>query len=291
MISRYLFILFLSTKIFSQALTGTVFDNTTKKALELVNITFLNKNIGTYTTKEGKYKIMIADTTEVLLISSLGYKTETVLLSSLDLKRNPILDIFLNPKSEELEEVVIQSTKLKYTSTKTLGLHKNLKVRTGFPFGYEFSNYIENPYHKEGKLKSVIISINRKKIYDYLANYNIKFYEYDPITKRPGKEIYLQNLYVEPENKTYKLKIDVEKYLIDFPVNGICIGVEILNKKYPHLNNQMDKIAPSINFTHTDQKVLTWTRYRNKEWKIGTSKSQVKNNFVNAMINIEVLMQ
>lgn len=53
----------------------------------------------------------------------------------------------------------------------------------------------------------------------------------------------------------------------------------------------MDKIAPSINFTHTDQKVLTWTRYRNKEWKIGTSKSQVKNSFVNAMINIEVQMQ
>jgi hypothetical protein len=51
----------------------------------------------------------------------------------------------------------------------------------------------------------------------------------------------------------------------------------------------MSKIAPNINFTHTKWKFLT--RFRSKKWIIGTHKSQIKDAFVNAMINIEVQIE
>lgn len=76
-----------------------------------------------------------------------------------------------------------------------------------------------------------------------------------------------------------------------FPRNGICVGVEVINTRYEGKLKSMAVIAPRILFTHTERKLVTWSRYRNKEWKVDTTKSQVRNDFVNAMINIDVVTE
>jgi hypothetical protein len=41
----------------------------------------------------------------------------------------------------------------------------------------------------------------KKKDFDYLATYNIRFYEFDSINRTPGEELYFENLIVEPTKK------------------------------------------------------------------------------------------
>ena len=137
-------------------------------------------------------------------------------------------------------------------------------------------------------MEQVILNLNKSKEYDYLATYNIKFYEYNSVNKEPGELLYFKKLVINPENKTYELKIDVEELGITFPKNGICIGVEIVNDKYEQPTKSMAIIAPKINFTHTDLKLLTWSRFRNKEWKSHTRKSPVAKGFINGLVKIMV---
>jgi len=265
---------------------GRVLDSLSKKPLYLINVSYIKKDIGTYTDAEGFFEIK-KDTTDYLFISSVGYKEKKISVN----KYNNV-PIFLSEKIEELEEVLISNKRIRYSETKKVGLKQKLKLRKSLPFGYEFSNLIINPYKKNGVIKTVIIDLNKSKKYDYLATYNIKFYKYDPIKKQPGKLIYFKNIIINPKNKTYKLKIDVESLKIDFLENGVCIGVEIVNSKYDEPLKNMAIIAPKINFTHTKEfDILTWSRYRNKNWRVNTNKSRVKREYINGSINLEIRIE
>lgn len=280
------FILLLSVTGNSQVLSGIVTDSTTKLPIHLANVTFIEKDKGTYTTQDGKFDLKV-DNENQILISSIGYESQILDISQIkDFKQ--ILSVRLIPSTEKLTEVFITAKKSKYTSSRTLGKPKKLKVRTTLPFGYEFASLIKNSKNKKGIVEEVVLNLNKSKDYDYLATYNIKFYEYNPITKQPDQWVYHENLIVRPENKTYKLVIDLTDLNISFPENGICVGVEIVNDKYKEPINSMAIIAPKINFTHTDLEVLTWNRYRNKDWKLGTKKSKVRNDYINGLIQIKV---
>lgn len=283
--------IFVNMKTCSQTLKGRLIDSITKKPIELANITFVKKDLGVNSDLNGNFKIKIKDKSDNLQISSVGYNKKIINLSKFNETLDYAVDIELSPKIEKLEEVLISNKKKKYSSIKILGLNKKLKIRSGFPFGYEFCNFIKNPLNKNGKIKSIILSLNEKKDFDYLATYNIRFYEFDSINRTPGEELYFENLIVEPQNKTYKLKINIDALKIKLPKKGICIGVEIINSKYNEEISSMSKIAPNINFTHTKMEILTWTRFRSKKWIVGTHKSQIKDAFVNAMINIEVQIE
>lgn len=212
-----------------QTLNGIVTDFETNLPMHLANVTFIEKDKGSYTDLTGKFELNI-DNEKQILISSVGYESLIVNVSEIkDFEQ--ILKIKLKPSAEKLEEVVISAKKKKYTSSKKLGESKRLKVRTSLPFGYEFANLIHNPKNQDGIVEQVILNLNKSKEYDYLATYNIKFYEYDSISRQPSKLLHFENLVISPENKTYELKIDVEELGITFPKNGICIGVEIVNMK------------------------------------------------------------
>ena len=282
------FLITLST--YSQSVNGKVIDSVTNNPIEYANITLINRDFGAYSNEKGQFKISLKEGDKSLLISSIGYKNKIVEIKE---KITDSITILLNEDIEKLNEVIVSSKKIKYSSIKTLGLNKRLKVRTSLPFGYEFSNLIKNSSNKKGILKTIILSLNKVKKYDYLSSYNIKFYEFDEKTNEPGDLLHYENLIVTPENKTYKLKIDVEELDIPFPKNGICIGVEIINTQYKESIKSMAYMAPKINFTHTKEKeILTWSRFRNKNWKIHTKRSSVrKNEYINGEINLEVKLE
>jgi hypothetical protein len=275
----------------SQNLIGKIIDSITLKPIAYVNITYVERNLGTNTNENGEFSLNDINVNKKLQISHVGYLTKKINLSVFKEKKTHLIEIKLISKQEELEEIIITHIKKKYSSNKNLGISKNLKIRTGFPLGYEFSNYIKNPYNKKGKLVSIILNLNKRKEYDNLCSYNIKFYKYDEINKSPGEEMFFENLIIHPQNKSYKLKIDVEDLNIDFEKNGICIGVTILDTSKKKLNETMSKNAPYINFTLTEKEILTWTRFRDKQWKVATTKSPTNEKYINSMINIDVKIE
>tara|TARA_R110000868_G_scaffold371395_1_gene634960 strand:+ start:108 stop:998 length:891 start_codon:yes stop_codon:yes gene_type:complete len=284
--SLLLFIILCNANSNAQSkLEGIIKDSITKNNIPFVNVAYEALNVGTMSNNEGYFNLKKIDSLKFIQISSVGYESKRVNIATLS------KIIYLRPKIESLEEVVINSKQLKYTKNIKLGLKQTLKIRTGLPFGYEFSSYIENTAKKRGLIKEVILNLNKAPTYDFLATYNVKFYNFDSIKKQPGKLIYNENIFITPENRTYILKIDVEKLRIKLPIEGICIGIEVVNKENYKITS-MSTIAPKINFTHTKQKYSTWLRFMNKNWILSTNESHAKKGiFVNANINITALIE
>jgi hypothetical protein len=267
--------------IYAQSnIQSVIKDSLTTKGIPFVNIAYLNLNIGTISDEEGFFSMKKNNDQQFLQLSALGYRNKVVDINKID------STIYLSPKIEQLNEIVVYGKKNNYTKNIKLGLSAFFTViKTHLPFGYEFASYIENKYHKKGIIKEVLLSLNKTEKYDFIATYNVKFYSYDSIRKQPGTALFEQNIFVKPENKTYKLKINVENYNISLPKEGVCVGIELVNVEN-FKTTSMSKIAPAIIFTYTNADNLTWTRFMNKKWGQDSKHPPRINDFSNASIVI-----
>lgn len=277
--------LFFSFVAYSQKveIQGEIKEDLTHKPIPYASITYLLKDIGCYATESGTFTLPL--TTHVadslIQISSIGFKTKILNINTLS------KTIFLEPVSDQLQELLIEKTKRKPNKTVHFGVRQTKpKIRTSLPFGYEVATYIQNIHEKSGIVKEVVLSLNKNTKSDFVASYNLKFYTYDSLTNKPGKLLYNDNIIVQPENKTYKLKIEVEDLNIPLPKSGICVGIEILNTK-GFKTTDLISVAPYINFTETDKSKITWSAFRNKDWIKRTRESHLKRgSFINAKIEL-----
>lgn len=288
-----LFLLFSLPNIFySQTISGNVKDSLSQNSIPFANIVLMS-GTGIYSDNYGKFEIDIKNSIyDTLQISAIGYIPKKIALSKFKSKKNIQINIFLEPYIEELNEVVINSKKNKYTKKLTLGEDRNGNIGVTSLIGYETCVFFENPLNKDGKIKRVFIDLKKRKDADYVATLNIKFYMYDKKNNAPGKELYNKNIYINPKNKKYRLWIDVEDYNIHFPESGICLGVEMVNtigkvKKYAYF-------GPMFRYTLSDNnESITWSNYHNKGWKGGEAKHPKYKKFStgisNPMFGLEAL--
>lgn len=286
---KFLILFICLQPVYGQTFSGIVLDSLTNEPIAYSSLSFDKLNKGTFTNELGEFKLKWEVNQKSIIVSCLGFEKKIVAYSDLKAGENNILKLV--QKENTIDEVVVVGLKRKYTGIKKIHTPKKIKVRSGLPFGYEFCTLIKNKFNKPGKMYSISLSLNKMENLDYLATYNVKFYEYDSIKKMPGESIYEENVIIEPENKTYHLKIKLDTLNIDFPKNGICVGIQVLNKKYDEKINSMSKIGPYINFTHTKMEILTWARFFDKDWSVYTRKSNVRNDFQNGMINAEVKIE
>jgi hypothetical protein len=276
------FIPLVSNGSYSQIISGTIVDSISKKPIELATISLSTSNYTVLSNKAGHFEIDHRKDKGNLQVSNIGYNTKSIVLSD---KEDYYL-VYLSPKTEELKEVIIISNNKpkNYSPDKFLKSKRDHEEDFGFQFDTENCVFILNPYHKKGKIKSLDLELKKVKGYnennknkiDYLAAFNIKFYSYDSHKNKPGKEIHNKNIIIEPENKTYTLKIDLDSLQIPFPENGVCVGVEIINTKYKNPKMTFAYIGPFLNFYENRQfsPTTSWTRYRNYENDFITSTDQ-----------------
>jgi len=213
----------------SQTIKGIVKDSTTQKSIAYSSIALLN-NKGTYSDEFGNFELDIKNSIyDTLKISTVGYKAKYIPLLKFKNKDIVNLTFLLEPRIEELDEVVISNKKIKYNDKVTLGEKKDGNIGKSSLIGYETCIYIENPRKTTGKVKKVYVNLKKDKSASYVATFNIKFYEYNETTQKPDKELYNKNIFVYPKNKKYTLWVDVENFDISMPENGICIGIEMVN--------------------------------------------------------------
>lgn len=267
------FLILFSNLSNSQTLEGILLDRNTKKPLELASVYFKESGYTIFSNSDGRFSIEISvSKNEELIISSIGYEDLVVKLKEYSKNEENQAVFFLVPKTEQLEEIVISNEKIDYSWAKTITSRRKPKKGFSFQFGTENVKLIQNPYFKKGKIKKVILSLNKmaknrkspKWEIDYLTAYSIKFYSFDKKKQKPGKEIYYKNIIVEPENKTYNFIIDVDSLNIAFPVDGVCVGVEYVNTRYVNPKKVFATIAPGMNFYEEKEMkpILSWIRYR-----------------------------
>ena len=283
-------ILFLTINLsYAQTIKGVVKDSITGKSIAFANVVLKNGK-GTYTNEFGNFELKIKNINNgTLKISTIGYQSR--ILPTTSFTTDGTLEILLQPEIENLDEVIISSKIIKYGERDVLGEKRDGNMGVTSLIGYETTVLIENPKNRTGKVNGVYIQLKKRKDAEYVATFNLKFYEFDSITNSPGKLLYHENLYVQPKNKKYKLWVDVKDLGILFPESGICLGVEMVNtsgkvKKYAYF-------GPRYRYTFTEEKDLkTWSNYHNTGWRDGSieykNPKRTKVGVLNPMIGVEV---
>lgn len=276
-----LFFFFFYLISFSQEISGTIIDFDSSEKLPYANITFLKVNKGNYSKEDGSFKLTLPNKdliTDSLLISFVGYPSKKISVKSL---LNNHRTIKLKKDNQVLDEVILNVKKAKYSSTKSLSVkHKGLYASSE-PFGNETITFIENEKNKKGKITNVELNFKankRENIKTYKAYFRVKFYELDSITKAPGKLLSYDDIIIKPENKTQKVKVDLEDNFILFPKNGVFVGLEVIKPSSVTVNSSMYVVAPAITKSHTETP-LSWYRYRGKNWFLNDRKSPFKKKF------------
>jgi len=288
----FIFLLFITHISNSQTIKGIIKDSLTQAPLAYSSIALLN-NKGTYSDENGNFELDIRNYIyDTLKISTVGYKSKIIPLNIFKNKEIIKLNIFLSSKIEELEEVVISSKKIKYKNKVTLGEERDGNIDKSSLIGYETCIKIDNPKKINGKIKRVYVELKKNKKANYIATFNVKFYEFDSKKNLPGKELYNKNIFIEPKNKKYRLWINLKDFNIKFPENGVCVGIEMVNTI-----GKVEKYAffgPLFRYTLSENdKSITWSNYLNTGWKDGSNAhkkfKKFKTGTSNPMIGIEVL--
>lgn len=302
MLKKCFILLFFCQSIYSQNVRGVVLDSLNKKPIELANVFFADTYYGTFTDSKGEFELNIKDNKSDLYLSNIGYQTKKIKFLDFVNIQDSIIVFYLNPQVEELNEIIISNKKQNYSSIKSILSEREKTLYYSFQFGSENVSYIKNEFYKKGKIEAIFLDFQKVKDFtepckkckvEYIISLNIKFYEFDKKNKIPGKEIYDKNIIVELQNKTYKLKIDVEKFGIDFPIDGVCVGIETVNTKYKSINTKFSLSAPSIKFTNTKSKneIISWSRYRREGWQFNTDTNSNNRFFKTLAIDLNVKIE
>lgn len=93
----------------SQNITGYVFDQETMLPIEGVNVYTKDKKYGSSSLEDGKFSFIQKGSTDSIFFSHISYKTKELAISALVNKKND--RVYLEPKEEELKEVLVSSTR------------------------------------------------------------------------------------------------------------------------------------------------------------------------------------
>ena len=207
-------LLIVFTNLLSAQIKGVVVDEN-NKPIPYVNIWIENENVGTTSEEDGSFKIDSKDENKNLVFSAIGYQKE---ISKFKEK------IVLEKQIYTLEDVVIQTSK----QTKEIEIgdskkihHTQLSGDKPWIYGKLFS--YETKYSETSFLKSIIFYTNSKK-----EEAKIKIRVYEVKDSIPTDDILYEDLIVTVKKGMRKNKIDVSKYKIMFPKNGLIVGLEWL---------------------------------------------------------------
>lgn len=281
-INKYVFALLLIPLVsFSQIIKGKIVDKVTNEPLIYANVALLSKNRGATSDELGEYQFHIdKDTQDSILVSYMGYKSFKFSLQGFTENKIYVKDIYLESDVSEIDEIIIDVKKARYSSIHTIGARKKKKFVKGTQFGAETCLCVKNQKYTKGKVNELIfftknrINTQFKTLPTY---YRLKFYEFK--YGKPGKLLSYDDILVKPKFNTKQNKIDLRKSQILFPVEGLCVGLETIKPQgVIRPENPMYITNPSLVWVHSKDSNV-WTNYRGKKWNKNKRKSVFNKKF------------
>jgi hypothetical protein len=198
--------------------SGRVIDAETNKPVSFANIWVEDEKIGTTSDLEGKYLFSKDLTEKYLIITAIGYKDQRYQL------KPGINTVALKPEVYAIEEVVIQPVERK---ERIIGKFKKKKIEHYYSCGAKpwiAARYY--PYHKKYEktpfLKYMEIMTNS---HTGQAIFGLRLMSVDESGK-PGENLLPEKIVVQPEKGTGLTKVDLSKYNLKFPADGLMVATE-----------------------------------------------------------------
>ena len=205
--------LYLVTISLSAQIKGVVKDSISGEPIPYVNIWVENETIGTTSETDGSFSLDIKEE-KILVFSALGY--ETIRITS------QVQTVVLKPKVLELKEVVVSIPKkmkeLEIGDSKKIH-HSQLSGDKPWIYGKLFK--FEKQYEETPFLKKIVFYTNSEK-----KNAKLKIRVFNLKDSIPNEDILQEELIVSVKKGMQKNTIDISKYNILFPEEGVVIGLE-----------------------------------------------------------------
>ena len=221
------FISFISTA----QITAIIKNPTDQKPIPYVNIWVENENIGVTADENGMFTIA-APANSKLVFNALGYDDKTMEASKIE------GIVYLIPKVFELKEVVVSSAKKTIENKVGIFISKGINSYYGSSDNspYLVARYFPNDENtlKTPFIKSIIPFCN-SDIKD--AKFKVRIFEADN-NREPKDEMINQEIIVSVRKGKSKPIIDMTKYNLKFPENGLYVGFEFMrieSNKYSHI--------------------------------------------------------
>ncbi|MFV8356532.1 carboxypeptidase-like regulatory domain-containing protein [Flavobacterium sp. XS1P32] len=281
-----LLLLFVSSCMYSQ-IKGIVLDES-NKPIPYVNIWVENENIGTTSEENGSFSIHVEDQNKVLIFSALGFETKKVKFSEAE-------KVVLKEIAFQLDEVII--SKSKSTVEIEIGDSKNINhiyFLGGVPWIYAKRFNYSNDFSKTPFIKNTII-FTTSEIKN--ATFKLRIFEVNK-EGAPGLDLLDEDIIVAVKKGNQENKIDLTKYNLLVPQNGIFIAFEWmiiesnkikLNYKEKNSNKNREYITFAPSIVCNPVELENTFEYRGGKWtqsKINIREGKYKHKVTEPAINL-----
>ncbi|MFN8209204.1 MAG: carboxypeptidase-like regulatory domain-containing protein [Bacteroidales bacterium] len=280
----FLFI-FISTNIESQTIeiSGQIINANDNEPLPFANIMVKNHHLGTTSDENGYFKIVPGDSLikDSLLISYIGFTSRHICINSQisgPIKLVPyniaINEVIVKPqlKSNKIDNFIENEFKqndcsVRYSpqdNPEGLWIPYRPMEPTVEALYFPSKNDETNPY----QIKEVWLAVTNYK--DKPSNFSLHLY-YANESHLPEKDLLNESIIVEVKNKRDLIKLNLEKYNLKMPSNGVIVGFELLildNNKIVSQDKsgrEYELYSPYLNFT-IEKEEQSFLLYTKGEW-------------------------
>jgi hypothetical protein len=264
-------LLFLLTISATAQIKGVVRDSITKEPIAYAAIVYENTEIGTNANEKGEFELTKHESNFIINVSCLGYKTKTLQISNSN-------DIYLSQKQEVIQEVIISNRK--NSREIIIGKYKNSTVSFGgnkpgviYAKYINFNSEIENhPFIKK------IQFTTRSRVKN--AKLKLRFLSVNQNKEVVG-DIIFDEIIVTVNIGTHNIIVDLEKYNIIIPKEGIFIGFEILildENKYEYFYTKQGETEKHKGISY-EPNIMAYEAKELNIWSIRNNKSRLLTGF------------
>lgn len=263
-----IFLVFDSHAQQKELLKGKVLDVGTKNPVSFCTVYYLQKNVGTVTDSLGNFNLFVENRLDSVEVSIIGYEKKRFSISEIYQQGNTIL---LKPFAIKLNDVIVSKKGNKIKKTKReFGFYKFYQPRFGGGGGGSLGEisgiYIDNTIDGNPKkittLKYGIESTGKALVKLQLYNKNI-------YTGLPDKTLIPVDLTVEIKKNQNRLIVDISKYNIIMPYNGVFITLQHLGELRDNesLSDKSLNVSPKVRTFHKLNDSFSYASFWGKPFK------------------------
>ncbi len=233
-----------------------VYEQDTQKPLFRANVLVKGQKRGTATDKKGFFELSVLPK-DSLKISYIGYESKTLLVQNL----RKIDTVFLPKKSYEIENITVVTENKTRSRTKRIGvLSKRKNYRVKLMAGSQMALFIQNPFRREVVVKKLYFQLEKRE--KYSCDMRLRLLERDKETLAPKEDLCYREIIVTREELKKKNTVDIEKYNIFLPKEGVFFVLEWVGDK--NIDKEND---PTVVGHISKQEVPLWLNYREYKWE------------------------
>ena len=253
-----IFLFFMTLQLQAQLIIGKVFDSSSGKPLEYVNLGVIDTPLGITTNEKGEFSLDIKAQSPkaIVRISMIGYKPQTLTIEELSNKENIIK---LVNKPIQLAEVTVKPLSGKQ---KTIGTIDNKHGGLGGWGGTQ-----RGKGHEIGtKLELGTSPVFIKDFHIYITKQSFecsvfRLHIRSIVDNLPSEELLTENILIQVSKKSGWVNIDLKKYNLVFS-GDVALSLEWVNviglKRLTKVNGVM---GANVNFRMNNKQGCTYTKW------------------------------